>query len=366
MWAQHDMAALLDSASDGFMVNLSAVLLLLCRPFASDQDPVKSDQRLFKIDPLYASALPSDDNGVHMAGLDTETRLIPPPPSGEDPPIPEAALPFSFSTELFFMAHKSVELGPKAVHAQLVQLSQTAHRLQRAHQDAVQNGGGGGGSHYGVAEQIQERLDSIMASYLSLKAILLTPEVLALHCQLMAATARWLCRQKQPEEWRPIQLASIPEFVVSNVTDLVNFLNRFCPAMLDNPSGSDFLTLVVELMASPHKLKNPHMRAAMAEMLDALMPPPPMADSDRAGPAVRLGRTELFVRHERAGELVGCLLHVFASIEMTGQGVAFEQKFNYRRPMYAAMKFLWTLKLHRKQFKSVDPFSFYFLLFYIC
>jgi len=50
-------------------------------------------------------------------------------------------------------------------------------------------------------------------------------------------------------------------------------------------------------------------------------------------------------------QVVGTLLHVFVSIEMTGQGVAFEQKFNYRRPMYAVMKFLWTLKSHRQQFR---------------
>jgi ubiquitin conjugation factor E4 A len=36
---------------------------------------------------------------------------------------------------------------------------------------------------------------------------------------------------------------------------------------------------------------------------------------------------------------------------MTGQSVAFEQKFNYRRPMYTVMDHLWTIKLHRDTFK---------------
>lgn len=32
------------------------------------------------------------------------------------------------------------------------------------------------------------------------------------------------------------------------------------------------------------------------------------------------------------------------AIEMTGQSVAFEQKFNYRRPMYIVMGYLWQME----------------------
>lgn len=51
-------------ASDGFFINLTAVLLLLCKPFAEPCSP-----KLFKVDPLYvASPLSSDSNknGVHI------------------------------------------------------------------------------------------------------------------------------------------------------------------------------------------------------------------------------------------------------------------------------------------------------------
>ncbi|XP_054723421.1 ubiquitin conjugation factor E4 A-like, partial [Uloborus diversus] len=51
-------------ASDGFFVNLSAVLLLLCKPFAEPRSP-----KLFKVDPLYSAAplsTPDKRNGVHI------------------------------------------------------------------------------------------------------------------------------------------------------------------------------------------------------------------------------------------------------------------------------------------------------------
>ena len=45
------------------------------------------------------------------------------------------------------------------------------------------------------------------------------------------------------------------------------------------------------------------------------------------------------------------LLDVFVSIELTGQAVAFEQKFSYRRPMYDILEYLWTYDKQRAQVK---------------
>ena len=48
-------------------------------------------------------------------------------------------------------------------------------------------------------------------------------------------------------------------------------------------------------------------------------------------------------------EVVATLLHVFVDIEMTGQSVAFEMKFSYRRPMYEIMKYLWQMEDYKKR-----------------
>lgn len=45
------------------------------------------------------------------------------------------------------------------------------------------------------------------------------------------------------------------------------------------------------------------------------------------------------------------LLNVFVGIEMTGQSVEFEQKFNYRRPMYVIIEYLWEMNDHMECFK---------------
>lgn len=52
-------------------------------------------------------------------------------------------------------------------------------------------------------------------------------------------------------------------------------------------------------------------------------------------------------------QIVPALLHVFVGIEVTGLSVQFEQKFNYRRPMYLIMEYLWEIEEHKNVFKYV-------------
>ncbi len=58
-------------------------------------------------------------------------------------------------------------------------------------------------------------------------------------------------------------------------------------------------------------------------------------------------------------EVVSTLLHVFVDIEMTGQAVAFEMKFSYRRPMYEIMKYLWEMEDYKKKYSKLNLTYFY-------
>lgn len=65
----------------------------------------------------------------------------------------------------------------------------------------------------------------------------------------------------------------------------------------------------------------------------------------------RYHREILFTNHPLVAHLARTLLHVFVSIEMTGQSVEFEQKFNYRRPMYMVLEYIWEIEFHRDAVK---------------
>ena len=73
-------------AQDGFFLNLSTLLLKICQPFMDPCSP-----KLLKINPQYCAVnvsvdgIAQEDTGLHVIGLDGETRLVVPPDEGETP-----------------------------------------------------------------------------------------------------------------------------------------------------------------------------------------------------------------------------------------------------------------------------------------
>ncbi|XP_031827892.1 ubiquitination factor E4A [Nomia melanderi] len=353
--------------SDGFMLNLGNVLLRLCQPFCTKEYETKVP----KIDPTYCAAEANENEclnpTVHLKGLSLETCLIP-VSEGEARPV---ASTFSFTTECFFLTHRALDLGYRVVLDKLLRTNQDLFRIQRVYVDALN----GGSSE--VLELITQRMEEEMTKYLSLKASLLAPEMLKLLAKFHATTAFWLVQVylnndiggegKQsdytPKEYKvvtfplpetvPDTLRCIPEFVVENTIRFLCFLRRLNPKVFEE-QGSSFLmpvlTEIIVLMESQQRLYNPHLRARLAEGLEALLP---TTDETMNPVTLNLGtfhREQLFIRHPYRQHIVANLLKVFVSIEMTGQSVQFEQKFNYRRPMYVVMEYLWKLPEHRNNF----------------
>lgn len=247
--------------------------------------------------------------------------------------------------------------------------NQDLSRIQRLYNDAQAAGSPE------VFEAITQRMEMEMTKYLSLRAGLLVPELLNLLASFHAASAYWLMHVNvhvmlnthqgtfapiDPleityplPEFIPNTLKCVPEFVVENTVGFVCFLKRLSPNTFET-HGDEFLqpilTQIVALMESPKRLYNPHLRAHLAEGLEALLPT--QSDSNNQ-PQAALGcfhRQLLFVQHPFRDAIVTNLLQVFVGIEMTGQSVQFEQKFNYRRPMYIVMDYLWNITEHRDNF----------------
>ena len=100
-------------------------------------------------------------------------------------------------------------------------------------------------------------------------------------------------------------------------------------------------------MGDASRLRNPHLRAGLAEGLEAMLP-----NKTSSGRTLNTSLAEsIFADHPLILHLPRVLLDVFVSIELTGQAVAFEQKFNYRRPMYEILEYLWKFDRHKNEVK---------------
>ncbi|CAN7979779.1 unnamed protein product [Ixodes pacificus] len=205
-----------------------------------------------------------------------------------------------------------------------------------------------------------------MTRFLSLKAVLLEPDSLEHMLQFHVACATWLCHLATAERldaFQPLclpfpehgnaRLAYVPEFVIENICDCIVFVKRFSEKSLAlvGTNLEHLMTLILLFMGSPQRMNNPHLRARMAEMLEVLIT---SADDDHFSSIIpSMNRERLFRNHPFVAELPSTLLHVFVSIEMTGQSVTFEQKFHYRRPMYIVLDHLWNMPDHRNKMKSL-------------
>ncbi|KAH3871035.1 ubiquitin conjugation factor E4 A-like [Dreissena polymorpha] len=351
--------------TDGFSLNLCYVLLKLCVPFSEPCSP-----KLLKIQTSYVRAIAADEEqalirGIHAKGLSKETCLI---PLEENVKLPEDDN-FNFITECFFLCHQAINQGFHAVHEKFMKINQELHRTQQVFQSLQAQGLTTDDSRMaGVKVQMEKG----MKWYLCMKAALTEPQLLEMTLNFHMATSTWLAQVARtsdvtgfepvsfplPEEV-PTILGYVPEFIMGNVTDFTLFLHRFKDEMYETGGSGlqHFMTLILVFMGSPKHMKNPHLRAELAETLAALMPFNPDKANAQQGMLSKYHREQVFQKHPLISHLAEKLIHVFVSIEMTGQSVRFEQKFNYRRPMYQVMHYIWEKQVHKEAVKRLAVYA---------
>lgn len=343
--------------SDGFALNLGGVLLQLCQPFVRGG----KNSLILKIRPNYTSTQVQNDPSVHMKGLDKETTLV--PNSEEHPEYPtDQDSNMNFISDVFFLTQKCLNVGFRVAHEKFMKLNQELNRHQTLYREVE-------GSNPEAVDTIRKRMDVIMTRYLSIKAALLEPNTLKAHMELIAATSTFLVQVAMSEgtlintdkfipltfplpQHIPQGLKYIPEFVMENICEHMLYVKRFNPYHFEETGYENLystLELILAFMGSPTWAKNPHLRARLAECLDCLLPHHALQQQN-LGNSMACGsfnREQVFIAHPLRLQIVPTLLHVFVSIETTGQAVEFEEKFSYRRPMYDVIKYLWDMKEYR-------------------
>uniref|UniRef100_A0A8C8YNK4 Ubiquitin conjugation factor E4 n=1 Tax=Prolemur simus TaxID=1328070 RepID=A0A8C8YNK4_PROSS len=343
-------------ASDAFFLNLGAALLKLCQPFCKPRS-----SRLLTFNPTYCALKELNDEerkikNVHMRGLDKETCLI---PTVQEPKFPQN---YNLVTENLALTEYTLYLGFHRLHDQMVKINQNLHRLQVTWRDAQQ-------SSSPAADNLREQFERLMTIYLSTKTAMTEPQMLQNCLNLQVSMAVLLVQLaignegSQPMELTfPLpdgysSLGYVPEFFADNLGDFLIFLRRFADDILETSADSleHVLHFITIFTGSVERMKNPHLRAKLAEVLEAVMPhldqtPNPLVSSV-------FHRKRVFCNFPHAPQLAEALIKVFVDIEFTGDPHQFEQKFNYRRPMYPILKYMWGTDSYRESIKDLADFA---------
>ncbi len=309
MWTGQ-MGALLSNslASDGFFLNLGAVLLKFCLPFTKSL----ANPKIMKIDPTYTSVkcVVSEDafgKNIHLRDADKETFLI--PATEEEKEADGMNVPYGFVTDLFFLTHKCLDLGFRVVHEKFVKLNQNLGRQQQGYREIVAREG----PNSPFAETVHRKMEEQMTIYLSHKAALLVPSVIDAALFLSAATGSWMVQAALNTtsaklsvvnqisfplkiDVIPPAMKHIPEFVMENICENLLLVKRFTPISFEQNSAylPPLMDFILTFMGSPKWVKNPHLRARLAECLECILP------HEEEGPVNPLGafhREQLFKSH---------------------------------------------------------------------
>lgn len=364
IWNTHQMQSMfgnMTTAPDSFSVNLAGVLLRLCQPL------LKPQLKVLIVDPTYCSVKETEKaaKGVHMKDSEKETCLLPVEENEEH----LEADKYNFVTECFFMTHKAIDLGFRVCVEKFFRMNRELHRLQGAYQDALAGGGAD------VSGNIMQMLSSQTQQFLCLQNLLREPSTDQLLLQFYEASAIWLTQLASREATKidgmdkakgyspqtvdevklPLKneiskvLKCIPEYIMENIVGYLQFSRHFDsqPLRVDVDAQNNIFTMILVFMGSSERIRNPHLRARLAEGLESLLP----KETESGGFCFSAA---LFTNHVHRLEIIPNLLRVFVSIEMTGQSVQFEQKFNYRRPMYAIMDYLWKIDEQKQCFRALE------------
>lgn len=342
------------TAPDSFMIGLTGVLLRLCQPL------FKPNLKVLLVDPTYCAAK-NDKQAVHMTDMNKETCLLPATENEER----ITAETYNFVTECFYMTHKAIDLSYRVCIEKFFKMNRQVARLQNEYQSALASGST-------PDSFIMDQFKSEMKRFLSLQNTLIEPFNDSLLLHFYEASAIWLAQIAgrdcgpsdkgcAPQVAKPIELPltnavpallkSIPEFLVENIVVYLTFIRHFESQAIDtDPKAQNALfTLILIFIGDSSRVRNPHLRARLAEALESLIP--------QSKPGASMFRTSwksaLFTNHPHRLEIVRNLLNVFVGIEVTGQSVQFEQKFNYRRPMYIIMEYLWNIDEQKECFKAL-------------
>lgn len=376
------MATTTISINDGFLMNFLTVMLHLAEPFAGpyDLDNIRNsaqisnfvDKKMLKIDPRYCkwSKMSHENSQVHFLGLSEETFLVNSDTSknsttDQDSTVIEEVKP-NFISECFYGTHQAFTYGFRSVYERFFKLAQNINELQHAYADAAAHPLPSSFTGQDPREIIKERINSSMTQFFNLKAVLMVPNRITMQMHFCIATAAYLnhlvaCDNYEEainaKDFKTITMKTlidkrlsksnleyIPEMLVENILDFFLFLKHFTEQALVQASDKlePLMTLIITFMGNSSLMQNPHLRARFAEILECLMP----HQSHHGNTMIGCG--QLFENHPLINGLAPSLVNVFVSIEMTGEGVQFEQKFSYRRPMYVVLEYLWERPLHRQ------------------
>ncbi|EJC98051.1 uncharacterized protein FOMMEDRAFT_171416 [Fomitiporia mediterranea MF3/22] len=341
-------------ASDGFMVNLHAVLLRFAEPFMDAQY-----SKIDRIDPCYlgrSSRVDVSDETRIKATVD-EVNEWNREVQASGGPAP------NFISDIFYLTAAMNHYGPIRTIQSFDDLYKQADELQR-HIDLLTSSMAP--MHPGDPfmlriqagiEAAKKELAKVHMERLAYQVQLLDPEFIFRQIGFTNFLETWLIRLVDPKKSHPKPTVEVPlpkeiptvfrmlpEYFLEDVVDFLLHLMRNSPMSLDLTGKNELVTWALTFLRSSWYIKNPFLKAKINEAIFYGT----LSYGRQNGVLVNILNTDPFaLKH-----LIPALMSFYIEVEQTGASSQFYDKFNARRNIAYILKAIWSNPSHRQALHS--------------
>lgn len=341
-------------ASDGFMMNIAAVLDRMCEPFME-----ASFSRMERIEIDYLRRKPRID-------ISDETKLNADQAQADAFYDTTAEGESKFVSELFFLNMASHHYGTgaagqkfKDMDREIKHMEEQLAMLEEEKRKLVAAGAPPTNRSMAMVEQhlktYTAAIDRHVAYKYSLEAVLLDEKMQARALMFMRYVSVWLLRVASSSDYTPdkeLQIplpttqpeafSCLPEYALQNVVDHLKFLFRRVPRILPSAVGDEMVALCITFLESSEYIRNPYLKSSLVSLL--------FSGTWRMYHLANGVLGDSLVNSKFANKhLLHALMKFYIECELTGAHTAFYDKFNIRYEIFQVIKAVWPNDLYKRQ-----------------
>ncbi|KAE8223354.1 hypothetical protein CF319_g3599 [Tilletia indica] len=340
-------------SSDGLMVNLFEMLLRFAEPFMDARY-----SKIGRVEPEYLRIQKRYDISelTRLRATEQEAK------EWVESATPPSTQP-NFITEAFYLTIRLANLGlGKAVRSyddKEKELGRYKQRVQEYEADRPQWQSTPQAPQYeAFIKRAKAEMEAGREELLASAAQLLNPSLTERVVTFLSFVMTWLVRMAEPTGQHPHptvtlplpqevpkHFAMLPEHIFEDVVDILLFFGRYQPNCLTQSAKDDLVTFSVTFLSSGWYIKNPFLKAKLAEIIFYNVMPYGHMSTGALGETINFH--PLALRH-----LVPAMMSFWIEAESTGSHTQFYDKFNIRYHLSQIFKVIWQNPQHKQRIRE--------------
>jgi ubiquitin conjugation factor E4 B len=346
-------------STDGFMVNVTVILDLLCAPFTD-----ASFSKIDKIDVNYLRRSPRVD-------IKDETKINADDQASEEFYSTPASGTNNFISEVFFLTVAAHHYGIEATNTRLSSLQREVKHLKKEliKMEAERHKYASHPMQLSIFEgHVKRTKDSIergQCSILAIQGVLLDETIQARSMQFMRYVIVWLLRLASPGTDLPKQelrlplpaeqsmaFKCLPEYFVEDIVGSFKFITQNMPHIITTTQSEEIVKICITFLRSSEYIKNPYLKSGLVTILFYGV------WGIHGQPKGVLGDV-LFGHDFAAQHLLHALMKFYIECESTGTHTQFYDKFNIRYEIFQVIKCIWPNTVYRENLATEARYVFF-------